>query len=101
MVVSTTPAEASAMRVYFPLIMHNSALTGTVNRTANLRTGPGRSFAIVGRAPAGQSVFIVACNQACTWYQLASSEWIAATLVTGVADRQQNLPLATSTEPTK
>jgi uncharacterized protein YraI len=55
----------------------------TVLRNANLRAGPGTTFAIAGSARQGQQVEIVACNPGCSWYQLKSGAWIAAFLVTG------------------
>ena len=54
---------------------------GTVNQGANLRAGPGTSYAVIGGAPQGQSVDIVESNAAGTWLQLSSGEWIAAFLV--------------------
>jgi uncharacterized protein YraI len=41
---------------------------GEVNATANLRSGPGITFPIMGRAAAGTAVEIVACNDDCSWY---------------------------------
>ncbi|MCE7986969.1 MAG: SH3 domain-containing protein [Caldilinea sp. CFX5] len=61
-----------------------AATTGTVNRNANLRAGPGTTFAVVGGASAGQTVTIVATNTTGDWYQLETGEWIAAFLVDGV-----------------
>ena len=40
------------------------AITGTVIKTANLRAGPGTTFAIVGSAQAGQPVTILGTNAA-------------------------------------
>ena len=53
----------------------------TVKRAANLRSGPGVNYAIVGKAQAGQQIIIVARNAAGTWYQLNDGKWIAAFLV--------------------
>lgn len=57
-------------------------LTGTVNRNANLRAGPGTTFAIAGSAPAGAKVTIIEKNAVGDWYKLDSGKWIAAFLVT-------------------
>lgn len=54
---------------------------GTVNRNANLRAGPGTTYAVVGSAPAGTSVRIAGRNPAGDWLQLSSGKWIAAFLV--------------------
>jgi N-acetylmuramoyl-L-alanine amidase len=55
--------------------------TGTVNRDANLRVGPGINYAIVGKATAGQAVTIIGRNSAGSWYELDGGQWIAASLV--------------------
>lgn len=64
------------------------AATGnvTVKRNANLRQGPGTSYAIVGGVTAGQTLEIVARNAAGDWYQLADGKWIFAALVDGSPD---------------
>jgi len=53
----------------------------TVRHNANLRKGPGLSFAVVGGASQGDSITVVGCNIACDWYELATGNWIAAFLV--------------------
>ena len=53
----------------------------TVTRNANLRDGPGTSYAVAGSARAGEAVTLVGENAAGDWYELASGEWIAAFLV--------------------
>lgn len=55
--------------------------SGTVNRNANLRGGPGAGYARVGGAAQGQRVTVTACNAACDWYRLDTGAWIAAFLV--------------------
>ena len=61
------------------------------NRSANLRSGPGTGYAIIGNVQQGQVLSIVGRNQAGTWYQLVSESWIAAFLV-------DNEPLLTTLE---
>ena len=99
---SAAPAKAAQdepvkppFNLYLPFILHRPALQGSVTQSANLRAGPGLDFPIIGKARTRQSIILTACNQTCTWYQLASGAWIAAVLVQGVADRRQTLPLAT------
>ncbi len=58
-----------------------SPADATAARGANLRAGPGTTFAIVGGAKAGQSLDIVARNGDGTWYKLADGAWIFAPLV--------------------
>src|SRR5262249_51867339 len=47
-----------------------STLTGTVTAGANLRAGPGTSYAIVAKVAQGQKVTIARHNDADDWYQL-------------------------------
>lgn len=54
---------------------------GTVTATANLRSGPGTTFARIGSAAPGQAVTVTGCNPACDWYQLSTGQWVAAFLV--------------------
>lgn len=72
--------------VFFSLVFYVVAFaqstTGTVNRGANLRSGPGTTYAIVGKAAKGQAVMIIDKNKAGDWYQLEGGQWIAAFLVT-------------------
>jgi uncharacterized protein YgiM (DUF1202 family) len=53
----------------------------TVNTTANLRSGPGTNFPVVGSVTVGTRVSVVGRNQAGTWFRLIGGEWIAAALV--------------------
>jgi N-acetylmuramoyl-L-alanine amidase len=55
------------------------------NRAANLRSGPGSTFTLVGTAQAGQALAVVGRNPAGDWLQLQSGAWIAAFLVDRVA----------------
>ena len=85
-----------AFSLFFPLVVFSqSSLTGIVTRDANLRTGPGTSYAIAGKAAAGQTVHIVAKSTAGDWYQLDTKAWIAAFLV------KLNPASATPTPPAK
>jgi uncharacterized protein YraI len=54
---------------------------GTVNTNANVRAGPGTTFAKVGSMQKGAAVDVTGCNADCTWYQLGTERWIAASLV--------------------
>jgi hypothetical protein len=58
-----------------------SQTTGVINRSANLRGGPGTNYPIVGGAKAGDNVEIIGQNTDGTWLKLAGDKWIAAFLV--------------------
>lgn len=62
----------------------------TVTENANLRAGPGTTFAIAGQAQAGQPVQIAAVSQDGGWYLLGTGVWIANFLV---ADQPANVPV--------
>jgi len=69
----------------------------TANRLANLRSGPGTTYAIVGRVQAGQSLAIGGQNQAGDWFRLREGQWIAAFLVDRVV---VGLPIVDATTET-
>ena len=54
------------------------------NRPANLRKGPGTSYAIVGHVQTGQRLQIVGQDQNNQWFKLSNDTWIAAFLVNRV-----------------
>jgi uncharacterized protein YraI len=62
-------------------VLAQSTQAGTANRNANLRAGPGTSYAITGYARQGQSLTIIGENEAGDWYALDDGRWIAAFLV--------------------
>lgn len=97
-------AEAHAA----PVQQEQGATTyqGVVNTTANLRSGPGTQYDVVGQAQAGQSLTVVACNVDCSWLQLDNGNWIAAFLVNLVSasdsatdNTTDNSPDSTGSEP--
>lgn len=55
--------------------------TVTVVRNANLRAGPGTSYAVVGSVKAGASLVVTGTNAAGDWLQLQDGKWVAAFLV--------------------
>jgi uncharacterized protein YraI len=77
-------------------VFGQAAQSGTVNRTSNLRAGPGTNHAIIGRATPGQSVTVVGANDGGGWYQLAGGEWIAAFLVDVGTSQPPSTPPASS-----
>lgn len=67
----------------------NTSCSITAPQTANLRSGPGTSFAKAGSLNAGQSASIVGQAQSSdgkTWYQTADKTWVRSDLVTAVGD---------------
>jgi hypothetical protein len=70
--------------------------TSTVNDAANLRQGPGTTFAIAGRAQAGAPITITGRNATSDWLQLPDGTWIAAFLVD---DAPGVLPMIETTVP--
>lgn len=63
------------------LAVAQTPTTGAVNQSANLRSGPGTTYPVVGAARPGQTVTIVDTSASGDWYQLADDQWIAAFLV--------------------
>jgi len=76
------PIAAALLSLLFYVVVFAQDVTGTVNKGANLRSGPGTTFAIVSKATQSQTVTIAHKNDAGDWYQLDTGEWIAAFLVT-------------------
>jgi uncharacterized protein YgiM (DUF1202 family) len=78
--VATDPAPASP------------AVQATTNTTANLRSGPGTTFNVVGSAPLGTQLTIVGRNADSDWFRLSDGSWIFAALVD---NPPANLPVVT------
>ncbi|MCX6049505.1 MAG: SH3 domain-containing protein [Chloroflexi bacterium] len=75
-------AVALLFALYFSTVAFGQATTtGTVIRNANLRAGPGTSYAISGQADQGDTLAIIGQDAAGNWYHLATDHWIAAFLV--------------------
>ena len=51
------------------------------NSDANLRSGPGTEYDIIGSAPTGQLLEVIGRNEAGDWLALSSNSWIATFLV--------------------
>jgi uncharacterized protein YraI len=85
-----------ATLIYTEAIFSQAAETGQVNRTANLRSGPGTGYAVIGQAAQDQSVTIAGANEDGSWLQLSTGAWIAAFLV----DRGTSAPAPTAAAST-
>jgi len=74
-----------SVALIFPAVAQTpTSATATVASAANLRSGPGATFARVGSATPGQAVTIIASqtNPAGElWYQLSDNSWIAGFLL--------------------
>ncbi|MFN8487492.1 MAG: lamin tail domain-containing protein [Caldilineaceae bacterium] len=74
-------AASFAALLLYVTVFAQSTFTGTVNKAANLRAGPGTTYALAGTVKQGQTVTIVGKNTAGNWYHLDGGQWIAAFLV--------------------
>jgi hypothetical protein len=82
---SATPnATPNAPRVV------NGDGTHVANRNANLRSGPGTNFAIVGNVQSGDAVTVVGQNNDGSWLELDDGNWIAAFLVDPIDEDDDN-----------
>lgn len=91
LVLSSTALAAPAQQVGPPA-------KGQTTAAANLRSGPGTTYAKVGSLPEGKTVVIASCSKACDWYQLEDGAWIAAFLVEPLEQGAAEQP-STSAEP--
>ncbi len=89
------PIAAALLSLLFYVIVFAQDIEGTVNKGANLRAGPGTTYAIVGKATQGQTVTIIEENAAGTWYHLDSGQWIAKFLVDVNTPTTPTTPTAT------
>lgn len=80
--VATQAPAPTPTQTPIPATIVISGTVGTVNKSANLRGGPGTAYAVVGSAKAGDTVAIVGTNADGSWLKLAENKWIAAFLVT-------------------
>lgn len=83
-VLAQTPAHAPILLPTVtptPKTPTPNARTMIVLNTANLRAGPGTTFAVVGSAQPGDKLKVVGANADGDWYQLDTGTWIAAFLV--------------------
>ncbi len=64
---------------------------GTVLESANVRSGPGTTYARVDLLPAGAAVQVRQCNADCTWYLIGDQRWVFAALI---APAPQAVPTA-------
>ena len=76
LVPTATPAPAATA------VPAAAAATGpTVNVDANLRSGPGTNFPVIGGTVTGQTINIIGQNSDGAWYLLDNGGWVASFLV--------------------
>jgi uncharacterized protein YraI/endonuclease/exonuclease/phosphatase family metal-dependent hydrolase len=73
--------EAATSATTTPDVSPSTPVGPTVASAANLRSGPGTSYSVIGSATAGQAITIVGQSPAGDWYLLDTGAWIAAFLV--------------------
>jgi uncharacterized protein YgiM (DUF1202 family) len=76
---ATTEAPAEATPAATPVPDTATPPTATVD--ANLRSGPGTNFDIIGGTITGEALTIVGRNADGTWFRLSNGGWISASLV--------------------
>ena len=77
-----TPTQAPAIRLLpTPTPVSTALPQAIVSEAANLRAGPGTTYAIVGSANFGESLSLVGQSADGQWYQTGSGVWIAAFLL--------------------
>lgn len=81
--VPPTATLAPATATPEPAAAPPAAVGAVAVDNANLRSGPGTDYAVIGGAVAGDQLTTVGRNEAGDWLQLASGAWIAAALVDG------------------
>lgn len=74
-----TPAQAAAATPTTTTTPITQTVTAT--RNANLRSGPGTTYKVIGAVKAGQQLTVTDHNPAGDWLQLDTGAWIAAFLV--------------------
>jgi hypothetical protein len=78
-----TPTEAiTPTTPVTPLVETPTAVVSpTVTVNANLRSGPGTEFPVIGGTITGQTINITARNEDATWFLLDNGGWVSAGLV--------------------
>ena len=65
----------------YAFVLAQSPLIGSVVKDANLRSGPGTTYAIMGALKPGQPVTIIGKNPTGDWYHLSNGHWVFGALV--------------------
>jgi len=97
--VTATPTATGPTLVPTPAAATQPAQAPSVTVNANLRSGPGATFPIIGGTITGQVINIVARNEDASWFQLDNGGWVSATLVAN-PPAAAAVPLFGATQPT-
>ena len=95
--VIATPTATGSILVPTPTPATQPVQPPSVTVNANLRSGPGPTFPIIGGTVTGQVITIVARNEDASWFQLDNGGWVSATLV---ANPPATVPLFGASQPT-
>lgn len=76
-----TPIPTATVSPSTPIPATPTPHLSTVNRGANIRSGPGINYAVTGGLGSGDRIQLVAQTTDGTWFQMASGQWIYAALV--------------------
>lgn len=79
--IKSLVAAIFVVLLLYVVVFAQSPMSATVLKNANLRAGPGTTYAVAGTVKAGQTVTIVGKNDAGDWYHLNDNHWLAAFLV--------------------
>ena len=96
---TTTPEAATATAATASPLAQQCI--GTANRDANMRTGPGTDWEIIGQITAGNAAPITGHNGSKTWWQINGNAWVSAELLTTSGDCNGVLVAAYPPAPTK
>jgi len=85
--LTTTTAPTTGGTILLPTPTPTAEpIPPSVTANANLRSGPGTEFSQVGGTITGQTITIVARNEAGDWFQLDNGGWVASFLVANAPD---------------
>jgi len=87
---STSPLVTSAPSQSEQTPMPNNTVVVTrvliyFVQNANIHSGPGLSFSVIGSAKAGDFYWVVAQDNNGTWYQLKTGEWVPASAINNIS----------------
>lgn len=97
-ITGTTPSTATTVLLPTATAIP-PAVQPLVTVNANLRSGPGTDFPIIGGTIAGQPINIVARNEAGDWFRLDNTGWVFAPLVAN-APNIADVPVFNPDQPT-
>ena len=88
-----TPGNSTSTTTTTTTTTTTGNLTPKANRNANLRSGPGTNYSIIGSVRQGEPLDLVGKTVIGDWFLLSNNRWISAVLVSDAP----NLPIVRST----